>query len=748
MKKTLGICLALVMMISVFSQAAFAASTPEGYVTFTRNGNVYLDMTTTQSLGTSSYVLDDSITVGASETIDITLKQNAMFYNNSSTFAFLGYKLQTTNNNSNGNVLITLTEGSTAFHTVTVLKTTFASAVNNIYVTGDTTINITLSPTTISATVTGSKGTVTLFENIALPNARINTGGVAFKTNSGSATYRKLKTVNISSGSADVTKSSFFMNKNFSSSDSKTDLEADGYTLSGVDTYSNSVGLARHSSSGAMSVMYTGATFSGAYTLEIEAAKAHNNGYVYFNYADSDNYYRIATKSTGSSSGTLWIQKMVGGTITSLLTDAEGNTVESQSISMGTNNDMKYVVSLLPDSETGDLKITATLRNSANVSKTFTVTDKKTDTYSPMLSGGVGYGNSYVNVASSKVNFIKSIKVYPGEIAPAVSGVFKNNGVETDEYRAGVTTFGFPVAMIGESTELIAALYNGEKLVSVKSLDLTRVNSDDVLLFSESGNKVKVFTWDSLSGVKPLDFVYQLPTEKTLKILTYNVKHCENQLTNEVDYNAVADAIKSMQPDIVGLNEINDEGTGLEFDAQTEILSKLTGLKHHFFGQATTKTGGPYGNGFLSKYPIKNIEVIPIPDPEEKTGTALYETRSIIKAKLSNGLTVMVMHFGLNQDEKENAFATLLANLPTEKCIVMGDFNIIPDNELLDQLDGKLVDVATITDDDLFTHKADNPDKKIDYIFVTPDIEIISAEVPNIVTSDHRPLTAVVNIGE
>lgn len=317
-------------------------------------------------------------------------------------------------------------------------------------------------------------------------------------------------TFSLSDGTT-ATKTSFLMNKQFSSKDTKDDLKADGYSLSNVDTYSDTYGLARRNSSGAMSVFYKGATFGGAYTLETVAAKGHNWGYLYFNYVNSDNYYRIDTKSDSSSSATLKIQKKVGGTLSSLLTDSEGATVDSKTISMGTNGKMTYKVSLSPDATTGDLSITVTMTNSAGVSKTYTVTDKKTDTYSPMTSGYIGYGNSYVNISSSKENQVNSFKVYPGTSANNISGVFKNDGVETNEYTSGKTTFGLPVALIGESPSFIAALYDGNDMVDVKILDLADINAGDVKLFDKAGKKVKVFMWESLTNVTPIDLPFELP---------------------------------------------------------------------------------------------------------------------------------------------------------------------------------------------------------------------------------------------
>ena len=37
-------------------------------------------------------------------------------------------------------------------------------------------------------------------------------------------------------------------------------------------------------------------------------------------------------------------------------------------------------------------------------------------------------------------------------------------------------------------------------------------------------------------------------------------------------------------------------------------------------------------------------------------------------------------------------------------------------------------------------------DCKIDYIFVSPDIKIKSADIPEIIASDHRPHIAVIEV--
>lgn len=225
-----------------------------------------------------------------------------------------------------------------------------------------------------------------------------------------------------------------------------------------------------------------------------------------------------------------------------------------------------------------------------------------------------------------------------------------------------------------------------------------------------------------------------------VKIMTFNTQHCLNYKKQKIDFQIMADTIKTCGADIVGLNEMRGKGSHPEYENQTEILSHLTGLENYFFAKAIEFKPGPYGNGFLSRYPIKKAEIIPIPDPEPKANVnGYYESRCILKAVLQNGLTVLVVHFGLNDDEQENAVNTVLSNIEDTKCILMGDFNVVPDSRLLIPIRERMKDTADLFKEPLMSFPSDEPYEKIDYIFVSRDIEAVSADIPPIVASDHRP---------
>ena len=229
-----------------------------------------------------------------------------------------------------------------------------------------------------------------------------------------------------------------------------------------------------------------------------------------------------------------------------------------------------------------------------------------------------------------------------------------------------------------------------------------------------------------------------------MKIMSFNTQFCTNYITKEIDFQIMADAINKYNPDIVGLNEMYDVSHMEEFDSQTRKLSELTGMKYYSFAEACTLEEGTFGNGILSKIPFESVEVIPVPEEEIKTGNQLYEPRCLLKVKLENGFSVLVIHFGLNEDEHIHAVSTVMENLTEEKCILMGDFNVTPENPVLLPIKEKMKDAADLFGNTLMSFPSDKPYKKIDYIFTSKDVEIISADIPEIISADHRPHIAEV----
>ena len=140
------------------------------------------------------------------------------------------------------------------------------------------------------------------------------------------------------------------------------------------------------------------------------------------------------------------------------------------------------------------------------------------------------------------------------------------------------------------------------------------------------------------------------------------------------------------------------KGDDPEYEDQVKNLSILAKMEHYFFAKAIDFNGeNPYGNGLLSRLPIAHAEVILIPDPDPKLyDPGRYETRCLLKAVLENGYTILVTHFGLNPDEHECAVKAISEHITEEKCILMGDFNVTPDNAVLAPIYERMFDTAQL----------------------------------------------------
>lgn len=231
--------------------------------------------------------------------------------------------------------------------------------------------------------------------------------------------------------------------------------------------------------------------------------------------------------------------------------------------------------------------------------------------------------------------------------------------------------------------------------------------------------------------------------------MTFNIQHGRDFIKRDINLHMMADVIRNQQADIVGLNEVRGKGSHADYQEQAQIIGEDLGY-YYYFGKAIDLPQGPYGNAIVSRFPLTEIETIVIPDPIIKDEKVLcYETRCIIKAKIvSLNLTILISHFGLAQSEQKNAIATLTKLLAKIKgpCIFMGDLNMTPEDEKIKDIQNHLTDVNAMLKGNKLSFPSVDPVRKIDYIFVNDFIEVITAEIPEIVASDHFPHTATIKI--
>src|SRR5687768_6315860 len=86
-------------------------------------------------------------------------------------------------------------------------------------------------------------------------------------------------------------------------------------------------------------------------------------------------------------------------------------------------------------------------------------------------------------------------------------------------------------------------------------------------------------------------------TPRVVRVLTYNIHHGEGT-DRRFDLERLAAVIKSVNPDLVGLQEVDEKTARSNGVDQAARLGELTGM-HAIFGKAMDYQGGAYGLAIL-----------------------------------------------------------------------------------------------------------------------------------------------------
>lgn len=232
----------------------------------------------------------------------------------------------------------------------------------------------------------------------------------------------------------------------------------------------------------------------------------------------------------------------------------------------------------------------------------------------------------------------------------------------------------------------------------------------------------------------------------TLKVMTYNVHHCNPPTAaGQIDVEAIAKVISSQNVDLVALQEIdvNTERSG-KGKNQAKLLAELTGM-HFYFSKALDFQNGEYGVAVLSKFPIVDSLRISLPndsDVKEELRTVAVATVLLpTKQKILFGST----HLGLTEQSRKLQSEKLVQNLKSNALplILAGDFNATPDSRVIKYLDAYFT--RTCAADCAPTIPVENPSKTIDFIMFRNASKLKlkkSFVIDEKYASDHLPVVA------
>lgn len=224
------------------------------------------------------------------------------------------------------------------------------------------------------------------------------------------------------------------------------------------------------------------------------------------------------------------------------------------------------------------------------------------------------------------------------------------------------------------------------------------------------------------------------PTKKELKVVTYNIHSGLNKDMFPTLFDII-DFLRISNADIICLQEVNESAK-----AGFQVSSFKDELKmYSHFGANVVDFGLNYGLVTYSKYPIKSENHIYLSSGREQRGI-LHTVVNIDRRKLN----IINVHLGLSKEEREIQVKELIEfikKIGDKPYIVVGDFN----DGSMNIDESILKDVAKELDKSNVLTFATGLDR-IDYIFVSPDIEVLDYEVLIKNMSDHYPIIAKIRM--
>ena len=239
----------------------------------------------------------------------------------------------------------------------------------------------------------------------------------------------------------------------------------------------------------------------------------------------------------------------------------------------------------------------------------------------------------------------------------------------------------------------------------------------------------------------------QTDSTRLIRVMTYNIYHGET-MNKDFNLNLISDIIKSADPDIVALQEVDFKtNRAKKMDLATE-LGYLTGLAP-LFGKAMKYDGGEYGEGILSKFSFNRTKNNPLPySPGNEPRTAL---EVLIELPSGDEVIFIGTHLDHTRDQSDRIAQAKKINelfskntIPT---ILAGDLNATPESNPIKILLENWSDAASGNPQPTFP--STEPGRRIDYIMFLPVSRwrVLHAEViADKTASDHCGVLAVLEL--
>jgi len=233
------------------------------------------------------------------------------------------------------------------------------------------------------------------------------------------------------------------------------------------------------------------------------------------------------------------------------------------------------------------------------------------------------------------------------------------------------------------------------------------------------------------------------PSGDAIRVMTYNL-HNGADPTGHLGLEALARVIEADDPDVVGLQEVS---RGWVVNGSVDMLTWLSqrlGMTAVFGPTADAQ----WGNAVLTRLPIQAYVNQPLPTED------LLLQRGFMTLSLDRGgnqpLIFINTHYHNPDDGSpirvQESMTILDFWASTPNSIIVGDMNAEhgnPEIDLFTQAEfGDVLDLTGVEPG--YTAPVPDPSRRIDYIWITPDLEASDAIIPESEASDHLAIGVTV----
>lgn len=202
----------------------------------------------------------------------------------------------------------------------------------------------------------------------------------------------------------------------------------------------------------------------------------------------------------------------------------------------------------------------------------------------------------------------------------------------------------------------------------------------------------------------------------------------------------IARVLRALTPDVLCFQEIHRRLPWSRREDQPEVLSRLL-ARPFAFQQLLTFGFGGYGIGIAYRGELAARREHLLPSRKEQRGALELRLRNVGEVR---AVTVICTHWGLQAEERLQQ-AEALASIVQEAAhpiAVCGDFNEGPEGDAIRAFLATtgLSDVGRKQSQATFS--ADNPTERIDFIFISPELQAAHFETVPSQASDHLPVLA------